>query len=80
MPELPEVETVRRTLAPAIGARITTAWDSGMGLHMKRAPPRAKLKKLGKGYLENRRTPGGTRVVLRITESTAAPKKKSGKA
>jgi formamidopyrimidine-DNA glycosylase len=46
MPELPEVETVRRTLAPAIGAKILAAWDSGLGLHMARKPPRAKLKKL----------------------------------
>ncbi|MEO6775683.1 MAG: bifunctional DNA-formamidopyrimidine glycosylase/DNA-(apurinic or apyrimidinic site) lyase [Kofleriaceae bacterium] len=46
MPELPEVETVRRTLAPAIGAKILAAWDSGLGLHMARKPPRAKLKQL----------------------------------
>ena len=46
MPELPEVETVRRTLMPAIGARIRSAWDSGMGLHMKRKPPRKKLQAL----------------------------------
>jgi len=46
MPELPEVETVRQTLLPTIGARITKVWDSGLGLHMKRKPPRAKLKKL----------------------------------
>jgi formamidopyrimidine-DNA glycosylase len=46
MPELPEVETVRRTLAPAVGAKIVSAWDSGMGLHMKRKPPRAALRKL----------------------------------
>ena len=46
MPELPEVETVRRTLAPAIGARITSAWTSGMGLHMGKRPPRARLRGL----------------------------------
>jgi len=46
MPELPEVETVRRTLAPAIGGRISSVWTSGMGLHMARKPPRAKLAKL----------------------------------
>jgi formamidopyrimidine-DNA glycosylase len=46
MPELPEVETVRRTLSPAVGAVITSVWDSGKGLHMQRKPPRAKLKKL----------------------------------
>ena len=39
---------------------------------------RFKLKKLGKGYLENRRTPSGTRVVLRITE-TAATEAAAGK-
>lgn len=46
MPELPEVETVRRTLTPAIGRRITAVWDSGMALHMQRRPPRAKLRAL----------------------------------
>jgi formamidopyrimidine-DNA glycosylase len=46
VPELPEVETVRRTLKPAIGARIEGVWDSGKGLHMHRKPPRAALKKL----------------------------------
>jgi formamidopyrimidine-DNA glycosylase len=46
VPELPEVETVRRTLTPAIGARIQAVWDSGKGLHMKRKPPRAKLATL----------------------------------
>jgi formamidopyrimidine-DNA glycosylase len=46
MPELPEVETVRLTLLPAIGGQVATVWDSGLGLHMKRKPPRAKLKKL----------------------------------
>jgi formamidopyrimidine-DNA glycosylase len=46
VPELPEVETVRRTLAPAIGARIQAVWDSGKGLHMKRKPPRKKLAEL----------------------------------
>ena len=46
MPELPEVETVRRTLAPVVGATIRGTWDSGKGLHMRRKPPRGKLKKL----------------------------------
>ena len=46
MPELPEVETVRRTLEPAIGARLTSAWIDGKGLHMGRKPPRAALKRL----------------------------------
>jgi len=46
MPELPEVETVRRTLMPIVGETIRGAWDSAKGLHMQRKPPRAKLKKL----------------------------------
>lgn len=46
MPELPEVETVRRTLLPTIGKRIGSVWDSGQGLHMGRRPPRAQLQAL----------------------------------
>jgi formamidopyrimidine-DNA glycosylase len=46
MPELPEVETVRRTLAPAIGAKIVSAWDSGKPLHMQRRPPRKRVSEL----------------------------------
>jgi|HubBroStandDraft_5_1064220.scaffolds.fasta_scaffold218498_2 formamidopyrimidine-DNA glycosylase len=46
MPELPEVETVRRTLAPAVGAKIVGVWDSGKGLHMARKPPRKRLAQL----------------------------------
>ena len=46
MPELPEVETVRRTLAPVVGATIRGVWDSGLGLHMHRKPPRARLREL----------------------------------
>jgi formamidopyrimidine-DNA glycosylase len=46
MPELPEVETVRRTLAPAVGGRISSVWTSGMGLHMARKPPHLRLRKL----------------------------------
>jgi formamidopyrimidine-DNA glycosylase len=46
MPELPEVETVRRTLAPAVGGRISSVWTSGMGLHMARRPPAARLRAL----------------------------------
>jgi formamidopyrimidine-DNA glycosylase len=46
VPELPEVETVRRTLQPAVGAKIVRVWDSGKGLHMHRKPPRKKLRGL----------------------------------
>jgi formamidopyrimidine-DNA glycosylase len=75
MPELPEVETVRRTLAPAVGARISSVWTSGMGLHMARKPPVAKLRKLvgaritavrrhGKYLLLD--TDGGTSIVVHL--------------
>jgi len=43
VPELPEVETVRRTLLPTVGEKITSVWDSGKRLHMQRKPPRKKL-------------------------------------
>jgi formamidopyrimidine-DNA glycosylase len=46
MPELPEVETVRRSLAPALGASVTAVWTSGKGLHMGRPVSRARLAKL----------------------------------
>ena len=46
MPELPEVETVRRTLLPVIGATIRGAWVGAKGLHMGRKPPRAAIGKL----------------------------------
>lgn len=36
MPELPEVETVRRTLLPIVGGRVSNLWTSGMPLHMNR--------------------------------------------
>lgn len=43
MPELPEVETVRITLTPAIGMRVTGVWTSGKSLHQGRPVERAKL-------------------------------------
>jgi formamidopyrimidine-DNA glycosylase len=45
MPELPEVETVRRTLAPAIGARITGVEQSGKPLRLGRPMPFAAIRK-----------------------------------
>jgi formamidopyrimidine-DNA glycosylase len=92
MPELPEVETVRRTLAPAIGAKITAVWDSGKGLHMFRKPPRARLRRLvgaritairrhGKYLLVDTDTPDTLLVHLGMTGRflivpTAAPRAK----
>ncbi len=46
MPELPEVETVRKTLEPVVGAKIRAVWVGAKGLHMGRKPPKAKLAKL----------------------------------
>lgn len=45
MPELPEVETVRRTLAPALGMRISDVFASGQALRGK-AVRRAQLTPL----------------------------------
>jgi formamidopyrimidine-DNA glycosylase len=58
VPELPEVETVRRTLQPALGAVIAAVWDSGKGLHMRRKPPRARLRKLVGARIEDIRRHG----------------------
>jgi formamidopyrimidine-DNA glycosylase len=49
MPELPEVETVRRTLAPAIGARVTGVWTSGKPLRLNQDVDRAKLVRAARG-------------------------------
>lgn len=46
MPELPEVETVRRTLAPAIGARLARVTTSGKALRLGRAVPVRALRRL----------------------------------
>jgi formamidopyrimidine-DNA glycosylase len=43
VPELPEVETVRRTLSPIIGATIGDVWTSGQRLHASRRIPRKRL-------------------------------------
>jgi formamidopyrimidine-DNA glycosylase len=91
MPELPEVETVRRTLAPAVGAKIVATWTSGKGLHMARKPPRAKLKELagatitrihrhGKYLLIETDTPNTLLVHLGMTGRTLIVKKDAPKA
>jgi formamidopyrimidine-DNA glycosylase len=70
MPELPEVETVRRTLAPAVGGRISSMWTSGMGLHMARRPPAARLRKLVGGRITAIRRHG--KYLLVDTDRAAA--------
>jgi formamidopyrimidine-DNA glycosylase len=49
VPELPEVETVRRTLAPAIGRRVTGVWTSGKPLRMRSKVDRAGLDRASAG-------------------------------
>jgi formamidopyrimidine-DNA glycosylase len=44
MPELPEVETVRRTLAPIVGATIESVWSSGKKLRLGQAVPVKQLR------------------------------------
>lgn len=45
MPELPEVETVRRTLAPAIGMRVTRVWTSGKPLRLNQPVARDQIQR-----------------------------------
>jgi formamidopyrimidine-DNA glycosylase len=49
LPELPEVETVRRTLAPALGMRIVGVRTSGKPLRMNRPVDVRKLRRATKG-------------------------------
>lgn len=46
MPELPEVETVRRTLEPFVGARLGAVWTSGKQLRLGAKIPLAGLRAL----------------------------------
>ena len=49
MPELPEVETVRRTLQPVIGYRVKDVWGSGRPLHMNKEVDLAGLRSAALG-------------------------------
>lgn len=49
MPELPEVETVRRTLEPAVGRRVTSVWTSGLPLRLARPVDRAGIERAALG-------------------------------
>jgi formamidopyrimidine-DNA glycosylase len=70
MPELPEVETVRRTLTPALGLTIQAVWDSGKGLHMRKKPPRKKLRALVGATLTKARRHGKYLLLDTDTEAT----------
>jgi formamidopyrimidine-DNA glycosylase len=49
VPELPEVETVRRTLAPAVGAGVAEVWTSGLPLRRNRPVDRRALARATSG-------------------------------
>ena len=50
MPELPEVETVRRTLEPLVlGARVEKVWTSGLPLRLARPVDTAGLRRVAQG-------------------------------
>lgn len=49
MPELPEVETVRRTLAPAVGRAVTSVWTSGLPLRQNKPIDVPALEEASRG-------------------------------
>jgi formamidopyrimidine-DNA glycosylase len=58
MPELPEVETVRRTLAPIVGAKIAGVRASGLALRMGEEIPLLALRKMTGQRIERLRRIG----------------------
>ena len=54
MPELPEVETVRRTLTPIVGAQVTRVWHSGLPLHLSRPVDLRALRRASVGAVVER--------------------------
>lgn len=55
MPELPEVETVRLTLAPAVGATLAAPWTSGARLRTREVPVAALRRLAGERLTALRR-------------------------
>jgi len=49
VPELPEVETVRLTLAPLLGRQVTEVWTSGKALRLGHATDEEALRKVALG-------------------------------
>ena len=64
MPELPEVETVRRTLEPAVGRRVTGVWTSGFPLRMNHPIDRAGLERAAVGAVLGAVTRHGKYLML----------------
>ena len=64
MPELPEVETVRRTLEPALGQRVLAVWTSGIPLRMNQPVDRAGLERAAVGAVLGAVTRHGKYLML----------------
>ena len=69
MPELPEVETVRRTLAPAIGLRVHAVWTSGLPLRLNQKVDRRMLTRAAKGHTIEDIRRWGKYLLLDFTDS-----------
>jgi formamidopyrimidine-DNA glycosylase len=68
LPELPEVETVRRTLAPAVGQRVLGLWTSGMPLRMNQPVDRAGLERAAVGAVLGAVSRHGKYLMLEFAE------------
>ena len=68
MPELPEVETVRRTLGPAIGKRIVSVWGSRQKLRGMPVPA-AAIKRFALGSEVTAIDRWGKYLLLRFADS-----------
>ena len=66
MPELPEVETVRRGLVSIVGMRITKVWGSGFPLHGKRPVHLESIRRLTKGATVHEVIRRGKYILLRF--------------
>jgi formamidopyrimidine-DNA glycosylase len=68
LPELPEVETVRRTLEPAVGRRVLDVWTSGLPLRMKQPIDRAGLARAAVGAVLGAVTRHGKYLMLEFEQ------------
>jgi formamidopyrimidine-DNA glycosylase len=64
LPELPEVETVRRTLQPAVGRRVVGVWTSGLPLRMNHQVDRVGLERAAVGAVLGAVTRHGKYLML----------------
>jgi formamidopyrimidine-DNA glycosylase len=68
LPELPEVETVRRTLEPAVGRRVLGVWTSGFPLRMNQPVDRAGLERAAVGAVLGAVTRHGKYLMLEFEQ------------